>query len=116
MTDREKLIELCDTNNGWVDEVPAEQFADYLIANGVTFATDTNAGSKWISVEDRLPEPCVSVLTLRRRLEDGACSQRVDSTIPIYDGTFAWFSDTHSWKTKVTHWMPLPEPPKEGPK
>lgn len=35
MTDREKLIELCDTNNGWVDEVPAEKFADYLLVNGV---------------------------------------------------------------------------------
>ena len=33
---RERLIELCDTNNGWVDEVPVEQFVDYLIANGVT--------------------------------------------------------------------------------
>lgn len=35
MTERERLIELCDTNNGWVDEVPAEKFADYLLANGV---------------------------------------------------------------------------------
>lgn len=35
MTERERLIEICDTNNGWVDEVPAEQFADYLLANSV---------------------------------------------------------------------------------
>ena len=35
MTERERLIELCDTNNGWVDEVPAEKFADYLLENGV---------------------------------------------------------------------------------
>ncbi|MGN0163516.1 MAG: hypothetical protein ACI4EA_08075 [Candidatus Ornithomonoglobus sp.] len=35
MTERERLIELCDTNNGWVDEVQAEEFADYLLANGV---------------------------------------------------------------------------------
>lgn len=32
---RERLIELCDTNNGWVDEVLAEKFADYLLANNV---------------------------------------------------------------------------------
>lgn len=32
---REKLIYLCDTNNGYVDEVPADKFADYLIANDV---------------------------------------------------------------------------------
>lgn len=35
MTERERLIELCDTNNGWVNEVPAEDFADYLLENGV---------------------------------------------------------------------------------
>lgn len=35
MTERERLIDLCDTNNGWVDEVPAEEFADYLLENGV---------------------------------------------------------------------------------
>lgn len=33
---RNKLIEICDTNNGWVDEVPVERFVDYLISNGVT--------------------------------------------------------------------------------
>ena len=35
MTERERLIEICDTNNGWVDEVPAEKFADYLLENEV---------------------------------------------------------------------------------
>ena len=35
MTERERLIDLCDTNNGWVDEIPAEKFADYLLENGV---------------------------------------------------------------------------------
>lgn len=33
---RNKLIEICDTNNGWVDEAPVERFVDYLISNGVT--------------------------------------------------------------------------------
>ena len=33
---RARLIELCDTNNGWVDEVPVEKFVDYLMSNGVT--------------------------------------------------------------------------------
>lgn len=33
---REKLIELLDTNCGYVDEVKAEVLADYLISNGVT--------------------------------------------------------------------------------
>lgn len=49
MTDKEIeraiLIKLCDTNNGWVDEVPVEQFVDYLIANGVTVRTDSRVES-----------------------------------------------------------------------
>ena len=32
---RDRLIKLCDTNCGYVDEIPADEFADYLIANGV---------------------------------------------------------------------------------
>lgn len=98
MTDREKLIELCDTNNGWVDEVPAEQFADYLIANGVTFATDTNVGNKWISVEDGLPVETYQVLTI-----DDTGWIEIDAL-----GNEEWMSYRN-----VTHWMPLPEPPKE---
>lgn len=33
---RESLIKICDTDFGYVDEVPAEKFADYLLANDVT--------------------------------------------------------------------------------
>ena len=33
---REKLVELLDTNCGYVDEVEAEVLADHLIAHGVT--------------------------------------------------------------------------------
>jgi hypothetical protein len=36
-----RLIELCDTNCGYVDEVPVEQFVGYLIANGVTLKPET---------------------------------------------------------------------------
>ena len=46
---REKLVELLDSNCGYVDEVEAEVLADYLIANGVTI-------QEWVSVDDRLPE------------------------------------------------------------
>ena len=65
---REKLIELLKgfsfpvTVNGeplseWTIPMPQirKALADHLLANGVTFATDTNDGCKWISVEDRLP-------------------------------------------------------------
>lgn len=32
---RERLIELLDMDFGYVDEMPAEKLADYLLANGV---------------------------------------------------------------------------------
>ena len=32
----EKLVYLCDTNNGYVDEIPAYKFAEYLMDNDVT--------------------------------------------------------------------------------
>lgn len=35
MEQRERLIELLDTNCGFTDEQPAEKLADYLLANGV---------------------------------------------------------------------------------
>lgn len=53
MTDREKLVELiyrvmvCRTNpSKRLVHEQSEFLADHLLANGVTFATDTNVGSK----------------------------------------------------------------------
>jgi hypothetical protein len=54
MTDREKLIELLEE----MEDLPFDTVwseADFLIENGVTFATDNNVGDKWISVKERLP-------------------------------------------------------------
>lgn len=66
---------------------------------------------QWISVKDRLPEICQDVLVYCKN------TQRV--TI----GRFAHWYDNDGWDivgTKgrfndiVTHWQPMPEPPKEG--
>ena len=105
MTDREKLFELlnkadaeyytkCDFSKGYV-----KTLADYLLANGVTFATDTNDGCKWISVEERLPAETYQVLAV-----DDEGWVEIDAL-----GSEDWFS-----RRNVTHWMPLPKPPKEG--
>lgn len=68
------------------------------------------AKQEWISVKDKLPErtlPPHDVLVYH----DLNCGMFVDR---------AWYSyDMGKWcsvlgmKLKVTHWMPLPEPPKE---
>ena len=60
---REKLIEvisgsgiLCEICGESTMSYCAEALADHLLANGATFATDTNDGGKWISVEDEKPK------------------------------------------------------------
>lgn len=66
--------------------------------------------AEWISVKDRLPENIRSVLVIAKELK-----------MP----TIAWYGNVKNiWHLTerdfckntnfvVTHWMPLPEPPKE---
>ena len=75
------------------------------ISNGVTFATDTNDGCKWISVEERLPEPGVIVL-VHSKLGCTYFSHRL-----YYHLEGRPFSIEYSGGWEVTHWMPLPKPP-----
>ena len=79
-----------------------EDVADHLIAKGVTV-------QEWIPVTERLPDrtmPPHDVLVYH----DLNCGMFIDR---------AWYShEKNKWRSavgmnlKVTHWMPLPEPPK----
>ena len=102
---REKLIELLDEASeklkelcgGLNDHNGNGVRTDHLIANGVTV-------QKWISVKDRLPEndAYINVTT------DGV-------VIPAYwhnDRFYAFTAIGVATVGGVTHWMPLPEPPK----
>lgn len=113
---REKLVELIESARYWGSNT-SEEIADNLLDSGVTV-------QEWISVNDRLPE------------EDGAYLVTTNSFGDCQSVKFRWFAkdgenvDTHdlagqkdvwylydsecgyvSIKT-VTHWMPLPKPPK----
>ena len=81
-------------------------------------ATDENVGrkSEWISVEERLPDNCRAVLVALEGLTIGGAPAMV---IGSYSGGFWMVADadgthylTKYMRYKVTHWMPLPEPPK----
>lgn len=107
---RDKLIELIDDSKACpydypcaacgYDEYPscfAARMADFLIANGVVV-------QEWIPVSERLPE------------EDGIYLISVNTeTKGIYSRTAWYFTQNEQWLAmqEVTHWMPLPEPPKE---
>ena len=99
MTDREKLIELL--SDMWQAD-SYEEIADHLIANGVTV-------QRWIPVTERLPETGVLVMC--------ACNTNalhVLSYDDVMDDWDAMYGHVCFRKEFVTHWMPLPEPPKEG--
>ena len=97
---REKLVELLDTNCGYVDEVAAEVLADHLIATGVTV-------QEWISVDDRLPEEKVNCIV---HYKHAYCDNDDYWAIGIcfYDGDKFRMDLLY----KVTHWQYLPQPPK----
>lgn len=67
--------------------------------------------SEWISVKDRLPESEGAYIVYTDR-----GSVFVEHFYPTkrfrddYIREAAW---SHQGKTRVTHWMPLPKPPKE---
>ena len=101
MTDRERLLEILNKPIFPHENVdPLEAVADYLLDNGVTF-------QKWIPVTERLPEEWGFVLGFS--VDKIVGEMHWDS-----DEGFYWAgSDEDAEPVAVTHWMPLPEAPKE---
>ena len=102
MNVREKLVELVkraiiDLEHGDA----SEWIADYLIAHGVTV-------QEWISVKDRLPEAVGYVVCIAKR---NPFSRFIPMVARIEKN--GWVNPmTEQYISDVTHWMPLPEPPK----
>ena len=99
---REKLVELLDrfVYDEWYGN---GDIAEKLISNGVTV-------QEWISVKDRQPNNKGCYLLTVKHWFDGEPVVR-----EAYWNGKDWFScDDRRYKItpRVTHWMPLPEPPK----
>ena len=119
---REKLIELlaefcqykekrcvgCDPGKHYHPECKSEQFgkiADHLIANGVTI-------QRWIPVSERLPKDNERVLVYH---DDGVMRFGINKDGFADVVSSLYLRNNHrTCFSKVTHWMPLPQPPKEG--
>ena len=67
--------------------------------------------SEWISVEERLPETASEYLVVYHPCHWDAVSEKVCVGIDTFRGKTAWAKKKYQ---RVTHWMPLPEPPKEN--
>ena len=103
---REKLVELLD-----IIIQPGQKtlgdIADYLIANGVTV-------QEWISVDDRLPEQSGAVLVIVSGNPQKNITLDCAYELAEYDPYDGWIIEMWpEWEDAVvTHWMPLPLPPK----
>lgn len=114
MTDIDKLIKSCQTclhNNvcKFTDEELCKGTkVKYLITDCKDYFANGVTVNEWISVEDRLPEPMEWVLCF--------CSTNVVHILRLDDYGHYWTAQSlckHYKKEYVTHWMPLPQPPKE---
>lgn len=74
-----------------------------------TRETEQGCGGQWISVKDRLPEPGQKIIAVFR---DGG-GLMVDQA-RYRDDLFDFSGWCNVQMESVTHWMPLPKPPKEG--
>ena len=100
---REKLIDLLTGYS--IDTQPdVEYVADHLIRNGVTV-------QEWIPVDDRLPEYSNDGFADAMLVTDGFVQH-----MAYFVGGEWRFAESGEIKEpmwyRITHWMPLPKPPK----
>lgn len=113
MTDKEKLLTMISASGACFNTFPVEDFereeqeklADYLILNGVTI-------QKWIPVTERLPNYSdgLVLVTDGKRIKIFCGNDFYENAI---GGIRCAQGQDYGSGMDVTHWMPLPEPPKE---
>lgn len=82
----------------------------YICGDALAYITQLEARvPKWISVEDRLPEIGTVVLGYAKHNPFSAYEVMLVRNL----GNGFEMIRYHEYATSITHWMPLPEPPKE---
>ena len=100
-------------HTSWGEITDYQGLAEYLIANGVTIADKASAVAQWIPVTERLPEETGEYLVRRKSRPSEVTYPDVvryyrNKTWCIFDSEWG-YTEIYN----VTHWMPLPELPKE---
>lgn len=69
----------------------------------------------WISVKDRLPEPDENVFVYATKWETKGYVVGITRRYRYTDGREVWVEPFPGFELvyHITHWMPLPKPPKE---
>jgi hypothetical protein len=86
----------------------------YELENSIESA-DVQPISQWISVKDRLPNDGERVLIYVPKTQNKyyvatfyTLRDEIKFAMNIYGMSYCWYAND------VTHWQPLPEPPKDG--
>ena len=92
---------------------PAEEVGLDALAIAISALEKT----KWISVKDRLPDNKEHDWVLAQVVEDNGY-MHIPRVMEYRQAKDDWFEETYGWLSEhnglfsVTHWMPLPPPPK----
>lgn len=92
---------------------PAEEASLDALAMAISALEKT----KWISVKNRLPDNKEYDWVLAQVVEDNGF-MHIPRVMEYRQAKNDWFEETYGWLSEhnglfsVTHWMPLPEPPK----
>lgn len=118
--DADKVIENIDE---WLDSVGyatvGKGLSYYGELIGCVDETPTITPSDWVSVEDRLPSGngryIVCACDANEPLNEQIWGDTVVICAEYYDKCWTWYEGICEYDLDglVTHWMPLPEPPKE---
>ena len=84
-------------------ECPTEE--DY---NRLVELVELGRSQRWISVKDRLPDSFKPVIVCREKAKGEFIVEQGHRDVN------GWWKVYGTRAKSVTHWMPLPEPPKEG--
>ena len=81
--------------------------ADVVIEDIRSMPTLTSP-NEWVSVDERLPETAGEYLVVYHPCHWDNVSAKICVGIDSFRGKTAWAKKKHQ---RVTHWMPIPEPP-----